>query len=196
MHAVCDGRETSEVLGWFDWEPLYDRAVETAPPGSTLVEVGVFCGKSLIYLARKARDADKGLRVIGVDTFQGSPEFDGRVFFNDRPFSQAPSGALVSLCVSALTEHGVRDDVILLMTDSLQAARLFNNASLHMVFVDADHTEEAVVDDILSWCPKVAPGGILAGHDYWDFPGVKSAVDRLIPDAVTHPEQTWWEKAC
>lgn len=196
MQAVCDGRTSREVIGWFDWEPLYDRAVETAPPGSVLVEIGVFCGKSLIYLAQKARDANKNLVVVGVDTFQGSPEFESKVFFNDRPFSQAPPGTLASLCISSLTEYGVDGDAVLMVTDSVKAARLFAPGSIHMAFIDAAHDEESVAADIRAWWPKVGPGGILAGHDYWEFPGVKSAVDRLIPDAVTFEDRTWWEKAC
>ena len=56
-----------EIDGWFTFAAAYDVAVAEAPAGSTLVEVGCWHGKSLSYLARKAREADKGLRVIGVD---------------------------------------------------------------------------------------------------------------------------------
>ena len=183
-----------EVFGWYDYEGFYDRAIATAPPGSTLVEIGVFLGKSLISIARKAKASGKNLRVIGVDTFQGSPEFDEKVFINDEPWSIANApGFLAAQCHANLYRAGVLDDVTLIVSDSVRAASLFNSGVLHSVFVDADHSDESVTADIQAWFPKVASGGMIGGHDYWTFTGVKAAVDRVFPDAVTHPERTWWE---
>ncbi len=34
-----------------------------------------------------------------------------------------------------------------------------------LIFIDADHTYEAVRDDFLAWAPRLAPGGIVAFHD-------------------------------
>lgn len=177
----------------FDWPDFYDRAVETAPPGATLVEVGVFCGKSLIYLARKAKAADKGLRVVGVDTFRGSPEFDGKVYFNDRPLSESHPGTLIRETFGVLSNADLLDDVTLIVSDSAKAADLFAVGSAHMVFLDADHDETAVAKDIRAWYSKVRWGGLLGGHDYWTFPGVRAAVDRLVPGVKTDPDRSWWE---
>lgn len=195
MQFVTEKRSTTFPAG-FDYEPLYDRMVETAPPVSTIVEVGVFLGKSLIYLAKKARESGKRLRIIGVDTFQGSPEFEGRVFFNDEPWSKTPFGVLALQCLTALKVHGVLDEVTLIVSDSLRAAELFADESVHAVFIDADHSEPAVIADIDAWSPKVAPGGILGGHDIWTFPDVKAAVDYKLPNAVYVPGRSWWEVEC
>eukprot|EP00971_Amphidinium_carterae_P228524 4532571-Amphidinium_carterae.1 len=40
------------------------------------------------------------------------------------------------------------------------------NRSLDLVFIDGDHSYEAVKRDIALWTPKVACRGILSGHDY------------------------------
>src|SRR5688572_26017528 len=91
--------------GWYDWEWYYEQAVADAPPGSTLVEVGVFLGRSLTHLAWLAKAADKGLRVVGVDSFRGSPEFDGVVWSRDEGtgedtrFSETPPGVLAGHCL-------------------------------------------------------------------------------------------------
>jgi predicted O-methyltransferase YrrM len=49
---------------------------------------------------------------------------------------------------------------------SLEASR---SLALHrpadLVFIDADHGYDAVRQDLLSWAPKIAPGGVLAFHD-------------------------------
>ena len=46
------------------------------------------------------------------------------------------------------------------------AANLFPDGTLDFVYIDANHTYEAVLNDIALWYPKVKSGGILAGHDY------------------------------
>jgi hypothetical protein len=37
---------------------------------------------------------------------------------------------------------------------------------LDFIYVDANHTYQAVKDDIKLWYPKVKSGGIVMGHDY------------------------------
>lgn len=49
---------------------------------------------------------------------------------------------------------------------SVNASRLFPEASLDFVYIDANHAYEYVKEDIEAWWPKVRPGGILAGHDF------------------------------
>jgi len=60
---------------------------------------------------------------------------------------------------------------------SVDAAKLFSRGYFDFVFLDGNHTFEAVDADIKAWLPLVKPGGILAGHDYnkrhW---GLKKAV--------------------
>lgn len=181
-----------DIFGWFDFHAVYDRAVATAPPGSALVEVGVFLGKSLVYLAERARAAGKGLRVYGVDTWRGSPEFDGAVYFNGRPANESPGDMLAS-CFGAVVARGLADDVTLIVSDGAKAAELFAPGSVHMAFLDAAHDEASVARDVRAWLPRVAPGGFLAGHDYppTDFPGVKAAVDAAFGAAV-EAEGSWW----
>jgi len=79
------------------------------------------------------------------------------------------------------------------------AAAEVHDASLELVYIDAEHTKEAVLADIALWAPKVKPGGWIGGHDY-DHPmekkgkwGVKAAVDEVFGNAVeTGVEHTWW----
>lgn len=49
------------------------------------------------------------------------------------------------------------------------------------LFVDGDHSEAAVVADFLAWRERLAPGAVVAFHDYGDpaYPGVAQAVNRL-----------------
>jgi len=157
------------VPGWFDYGHLYNRLVDEAPPGSTLVEVGVYHGKSLRHLAHRAKAADKGLLVVGVDWGRGSPEHGNEA-------ALLPAGNLAGIQLRTLLTAGVADDCLLLTGPSVLAARLVADGSCHAVFLDADHSKRGVLADIEAWKPKVRAGGVICGHDWLTFPGVKDAV--------------------
>ena len=52
---------------------------------------------------------------------------------------------------------------------SADAAAEVPDRSLDLVYVDANHVESAVYEDLTLWAPKVKRGGIVAGHDYRAF---------------------------
>ena len=54
------------------------------------------------------------------------------------------------------------------------------------VYLDANHQEEFVLQDLAAWSLVIKPGGCLMGHDYGDFPqakeincGVREAVEKF-----------------
>jgi len=57
-------------------------------------------------------------------------------------------------------------DVFFHRTTSAGAARVFDDASLDAVYIDADHKWWSVVQDLAAWWPKVRPGGVMLGHDF------------------------------
>lgn len=79
---------------------------------------------------------------------------------------------------------------------SAMVAGILEDASLDLVFIDADHSQLAVAADIQAWRPKVRAGGWIGGHDYGSprFPGVKSAVlQSFRPEQVEEGRNsTWW----
>ena len=72
------------------------------------------------------------------------------------------------------------NNVTVLKKDSIEAAKEVPNGSLDFVFIDANHSYNAVKADIEAWSPKVRKGGIVSGHDYYIF----SSGRRGIVDAV------------
>lgn len=82
-----------------------------------------------------------------------------------------------------------------------EVAASVEDGSLDFVFIDADHSYEAVEADIFTWRNKVRwPGGWLGGHDYHErkFPGVVQAVHEYVGvrkgDATTlhvYPGNIW-----
>lgn len=66
---------------------------------------------------------------------------------------------------------------------SPQAAEFFDNETMDWVYIDAAHYYEAVSADLRAWWDKLKPGGILAGHDYFERPDVSwVAVKRAVDD--------------
>jgi len=55
--------------------------------------------------------------------------------------------------------------------------------SFDMIFIDADHSYEAVQFDIANCIPLVHPGGLLCGHDFISNQDVTRAVREILPFA-------------
>lgn len=64
---------------------------------------------------------------------------------------------------------------------SAEVVKNIKDGSLDLVFIDGDHSYDAVKHDIMEWGKKVRNGGLLCGHDYsHTHEGVIRAVDELI----------------
>lgn len=79
-----------------------------------------------------------------------------------------------------------------------EASGAIHDGELDFVFVDADHSYEAVIDDIACWQPKVRSGGWLGGHDYHarKFPGVVKAVNQVFQGQHHELPGTIWGVWC
>ncbi len=130
---------------FFDFHDYYQAVVTSTPPGSTIVEVGNYCGRSLICLGFLAREANKGLQVVGVDNDAMHGNFRLRE----------------NIKAAGLSSH-----IRLIAMDSPEAANLFSDQSCWLVFIDGGHVHEQVEIDVKAWMPKIKPDGWLAGHDF------------------------------
>jgi hypothetical protein len=50
-----------------------------------------------------------------------------------------------------------------------------------MLFIDSTHEREPTLEEFAAWRPRLAPGAVVAFHDYGhpEFPGVEEAVREL-----------------
>ena len=77
--------------------------------------------------------------------------------------------------------------------DSAEAASLYEDGSLSFVFLDAEHSFDAVCRDLRAWLPKMAKGSVLAGHDYqWHEPVRDACREILGPRDLYDP----WGDGC
>ena len=81
-----------------------------------------------------------------------------------------------------LSEFGQRSKII--AARSVDAARqaTVGGQRFGFVYIDADHSYQAVCDDLTLWYPIILAGGILAGHDYLPTRHVEviQAVDEFV----------------
>lgn len=177
----------NDVPGWFDFEGHYNRIIASAPPGSTLVEVGVWHGKSVIYLAERAAAAQKGLTIYAVDTFMGSTE-------HQTDLKTYPPGWLMRMFNHNIRVCNVVQSIIPITLPSVDATKFFPEGSVFSVYIDAEHTYDSVKADILAWRPKIQPGGFIGGHDYlWDPATVARAVNECLPQRQLEGS-TWYQQ--
>jgi hypothetical protein len=79
-------------------------------------------------------------------------------------------------------------NVTFVRANSMDAVRDVPDESLDFVFIDANHTFDYVMQDIIEWSKKVRPGGMVSGHDYFrcrNF-GVVPAVDVYTREHLIH----------
>ena len=75
-----------------------------------------------------------------------------------------------------------------------QAMDLFPDEHFDLVYVDASHWYDDVINDIKTWLPKIKNGGYLAGHDYIEGIDVLYAVNDYFgkTHSITrYPDSSW-----
>lgn len=145
-----------------------------------IVEIGVFKGRTLLHMAHGARRGG-GARVFGVDPWN---------LPGDRaPFGGKKKGQANHEYTDAKTYSTVRDNVrrqgmsryvTLVRGFSVDVAQQWDGPPVGLLFVDGDHRYDAVLADLWSWTPHLAPGAIVVFDDYKpSHPEVIDAVDHL-----------------
>jgi hypothetical protein len=182
-----------EIEGWFQWRSAQEEAVQHFPSGSCFVEVGTYLGRSICSLAEVVEQSRKRFTVIGIDTCSGSgPEGPRQKDYHGEKVAQG-GGTFAGELHRNVIECGYADSVFLLIADSVSASRLFSNASMDWIHLDARHDYTSLQADIKAWLPKVKSGGWLSGDDYDEvkWPEVIKAVNDLIPAAQPWSTQQW-----
>lgn len=162
-----------KIEGWFDFENFYDMIVEKFTSGIFL-EIGVWQGKSIAYLAEKIEEAGTNVILFGIDTFQGT---------GDNMMKEAGMNSdqlYIKYCQNTAQFGNIKT----YRGHSHNLPEMFADEYFDVIFIDGDHSYEAVKKDIELWYPKVKPGGIIAGHDYTEEYGygVVKAVKEYFGD--------------
>lgn len=175
---MIDISHALSVEGWTTREELLLLA-SLASSSSTVVEVGSWFGRSACAMA-----ANTSGILYCVDPWEGfgAPSWTDRV-----------PAVLETFCANTARYP----NIVRVVGKSLWAADLFRQNWIrpNLVFLDGSHEYEDIAADIRAWKPLLAPGGILAGHDFAgdaNWPGVERAVRELIPRFLIY-DSIWRE---
>ena len=138
-------------------------------------EIGVYEGEYSEHLCRSNPDA----KIYGVDSFV---PYNG---YNDYKLKKT---------INAYHEKAKKisdtyKNYVLIEKFSMDAVHEFKDKSLDFVYIDANHQDPFITDDIKYWSRKVRSGGIISGHDYVELRhkghpeyDVKKAVKKFVKD--------------
>jgi hypothetical protein len=137
----------------------------------TVVEVGVYDAKNIFYLAKKFPKT----QFYGVDLWK---------YFPTERLRKLPIDShegWEELHKDILLEASKIPNVTLLRGYSNIESLKFEDKSLDLVFIDANHDYEYVKNDILAWLPKIKDSGLISGHDFsLQYVGVIKAVTEIF----------------
>jgi hypothetical protein len=164
--------KTKDTLpsGWFTPNNIqeYRKLVEQIPHDGKLAELGVWQGRSLCSISDILKR--KNIKITAIDTFKGVK--------NCHYYTEAQEKNIRTIFENNCKKYGLTVEIFEGTTD--EASIKFKDRNFDLIFIDADHSYEAVKKDILNWQNKTK---ILAGHDYNYKIGVRKAVDELLPKA-------------
>ena len=150
VHADRARERAAGVDGWLSeaqGRALFDAAAATTGRGA-IVEIGSWKGRSTTWLAAGARLA--GQRVHAIDPHRHSREY--------------PEAETLVEFLDNLARNGLADVVDpLVMTSEEAAAHIAGPVEL--LFIDGDHSYEAVRRDAELWLPRLIEGGTVMFHD-------------------------------
>ena len=126
----------------------------------TGVEVGVFAG----VFSEIILNTWKGKHLILVDAWASLPGYNDflrrtdKLWIDTRRESKEEWEKVLTECRERLSGFGFRASI--LRMESLEAAKTCPDWSLDFVYLDADHSKEAVEKDLRAWYPKLKKGGL------------------------------------
>lgn len=132
---------------------LYSLVTEHFKPEFEIVEVGSFEGTSTLLFSMFVK------KVYSVDCYDYVIPPTGRIPEMDKLFVKAEK------TFNKRTKNV--SNIIKIRKTSVEAAKDFPDESLDAVYIDAEHDEQNVRQDIKTWKKKIKKGGYLSGHDYW-----------------------------
>lgn len=169
--ADLDGLITPEI-----GRVLYEHACYV-DPHRPIVELGSYRGASTCWLAAGRRDATLSARgrnfrpVYAVDAWST----------NVNAWSRYIASASVTEFREQIFKRQLSPYVETIQGLTTQVAGTFIDKPIGLLYIDADHSEQAALNDFYAWQRHLAPNAIVIFDDYMtrQNPGVEAAVRRL-----------------
>lgn len=175
----------NDIEGWFNFPDFYDQIIKEFKNNNDIimVELGVWMGKSVIYLADKIRKHGLDVKLFAIDNFIGNENSNqqNKKHITKVIVDKKYNGNFYSTYNQNVVDCGVRNIISDIQKPSLEAVLEFEDKSIDFIFIDGDHHYDAVSQDIKVWYPKIKVGGIMSGHDLPQI-GVGKALNEFTKE--------------
>lgn len=168
-----------EELDWSHGFLLYAALrsyLARSPPerAVTIFETGTARGFSTICMAKALRDAGRAGTILTVDVLHA----ERPIYWNSIADAEGPRTRLELL---EPWSELVEDHVVFLRGDVSVALEQLGLSRIHFAFLDAEHTYDAVRDELAFVAAHQQPGDVIVCDDYTprEFPEIVRAVDEL-----------------
>jgi predicted O-methyltransferase YrrM len=153
---------------------LYNTVTAERP--DTIVEVGIFGGRSLVPMALALKANGRGV-AYGIESW--SPDAATRYATNDANddwWQKVDYGSVKRKFFDFIVRRDLLDVIKVVEADSHKAHLLFEG--IDMLHIDGGHSPFGAAADVVHYGPRVRPGGIIVFDDI-DWPTTKPAVAAL-----------------
>lgn len=182
IFEAADNLDRSRDLqGWNSKHQLFEKMFRAVRP-STVIEVGVWKGASVIHMADLAKQLDLPCRIIAIDTWLGSSEH----WLSDemRADLKLRNGypTLFETFLVNVRNAGFEDIIEPLPVPATTAAEILSarGVAADIIHIDAGHEYEDVWADLTSYAPLLTERGVIIGDDYTrSYEGVRRAFNRF-----------------
>lgn len=169
--AELNWEEIDAIEGWLTQREatlLFDLAKDM-PDNTVWCEIGSWKGRSTVTLAQSGRPG------IAIDTFTGTPGEHPRGTDTWKEYCENIKKYTKNICT--------------LPVASYQARRLqdWSGVKIGLLFIDGEHTYEAIKSDFDLYWENVVPGGYVVLHDVWGWEG--SRIDLPYPGVTRFGEE-------
>lgn len=127
----------------------------------TIVEIGVFGGKSLVPMAYALKITSKG-KIYGIDPWDNRESIAGMDGVDYDWWNSIDHGKILRDLQTKINKFELSNNISLLKTSSELASPIYNIDILH---IDGNHSEKASFYDVTKWVPLVRKGGIIILDD-------------------------------
>jgi hypothetical protein len=124
--------------------------------GGTILEIGVFKGDFFDYMVNNC----------SYDSMEGVDIFEGSHCSGDHNGNNMHTANLDEEYISLKYRYKDKDNINLYKGRSVEYLSKQEDNKYDIIYIDADHSYQAVKKDLIASYPKIKDKGFIMGHDY------------------------------
>ena len=187
-----------DLIGFGEPDPIFSEIISKLRP-KEIIEVGTWKGSSIICMADIAKKMGIQSTMLCVDTWLGGKEHWEVPKYKASLNLKHGFPTLYQQFLANVIHSGHQNTITPFPVSSVNAALYLKakNVKVDMVYIDAGHEYDDVINDIYRYWELLRPGGILLGDDLNPcWPGVVRAVSEFSKKIGQSVQGTlkakWW----